>query len=172
MGEVTEFSVEGQAAVITLNRPDRLNALSPQLRDELTEALARVQEDDTIRVAILTGAANLIDGEIELAGDQAMFHGENGIVIPLALVVTGSTSIFRYLRRSVLDFDGVKRLEQRLTEPEIWNDPEEAKKIQRERSRLQEGIAADGELGGLLESDGDIHLVFFRDHSASDGEAL
>jgi hypothetical protein len=24
----------------------------------------------------------------------------------------------------------------------------------------------------VLESDGDIHLVFFRDHSASDGEAL
>jgi hypothetical protein len=30
------------------------------------------------------------------------------IVMPLALAVTGSTSIFRYLRRSVLDFDGVR----------------------------------------------------------------
>jgi ubiquinone/menaquinone biosynthesis C-methylase UbiE len=37
-----------------------------------------------------------------------------GIVVPLALVVTGSTAIFRYLRRSVLEFDGVRALEARL----------------------------------------------------------
>ena len=68
MGEVTEFRVEGQAAVITLNRPDRLNALSPQLRDELTEALARVQEDDAIRVAILTGAGRGFCSGADLTG--------------------------------------------------------------------------------------------------------
>jgi peptide chain release factor 2 len=45
----------------------------------------------------------------------------------------------------------LEQLEQRLTEPEIWGDPEEAKKIQRRRSRLQESIAADDELGSLLE---------------------
>ena len=37
-----------------------------------------------------------------------------GVVIPLAKFVTGSTDIFRYLRRSVNEFDGVSRLEQRL----------------------------------------------------------
>jgi hypothetical protein len=36
------------------------------------------------------------------------------IVIPLGLVFTGTTSIFRYLRRSVLAFDGVQALEERL----------------------------------------------------------
>lgn len=36
------------------------------------------------------------------------------IVIPLALVVTGSTSLFRYLRRSVNEFDGARALEERL----------------------------------------------------------
>ncbi len=36
------------------------------------------------------------------------------IVMPLALVVTGSTNIFRYLRRSVLEFDGVRGVEARL----------------------------------------------------------
>ncbi len=34
-------------------------------------------------VAEYLGDANLIEGEIEYAGDQALFHGENGIVIPL-----------------------------------------------------------------------------------------
>jgi ubiquinone/menaquinone biosynthesis methyltransferase len=36
------------------------------------------------------------------------------IVIPLGLVFTGTTSIFRYLRESVLAFDGVAALERRL----------------------------------------------------------
>ena len=36
------------------------------------------------------------------------------IVIPLAYITTGSTDIFRYLRRSVLEFDGVSAFEMRL----------------------------------------------------------
>jgi ubiquinone/menaquinone biosynthesis C-methylase UbiE len=36
------------------------------------------------------------------------------IVIPLAFVTTGSTDIFRYLRRSVLEFDGKSAFENRL----------------------------------------------------------
>jgi len=38
----------------------------------------------------------------------------NTVVIPLGLAFTGTTTIFRYLRRSVLGFDGVRRLERRL----------------------------------------------------------
>ena len=37
-----------------------------------------------------------------------------GIVIPFGLLLTGTTSIFRYLRRSVLEFDSVSALEDRL----------------------------------------------------------
>jgi ubiquinone/menaquinone biosynthesis C-methylase UbiE len=37
-----------------------------------------------------------------------------GIVIPLGLVVARTTKIFRYLRRSVLEFDSVRALEDRL----------------------------------------------------------
>lgn len=36
------------------------------------------------------------------------------IVIPLAFLTTGSTDIFRYLRRSVLEFDGRQAFEERL----------------------------------------------------------
>jgi len=38
------------------------------------------------------------------------------VVIPLGLVFTGTTGIFRYLRRSVLAFDGVRALEARMRE--------------------------------------------------------
>ena len=43
-------------AVVTLNRPDRLNALSFALVDQLHAALDEVQRDNEVRVVILTGA--------------------------------------------------------------------------------------------------------------------
>jgi len=47
---------EGGTATITLNRPERLNALIPQMRVEIREALEDVATDEGIRVVILTGA--------------------------------------------------------------------------------------------------------------------
>lgn len=43
-------------AVITLNRPDKLNALNIQLLDELRELIAEVSRDESIRGVIITGA--------------------------------------------------------------------------------------------------------------------
>ncbi|MBV8121373.1 MAG: enoyl-CoA hydratase/isomerase family protein, partial [Alphaproteobacteria bacterium] len=43
-------------AVITLNRPAKLNALSFELMRELDEALSEYEKDDAINAVILTGA--------------------------------------------------------------------------------------------------------------------
>ena len=43
-------------ALITLNRPDKLNALSYGLIRELDEELTRIEEDEAIKVVVLTGA--------------------------------------------------------------------------------------------------------------------
>lgn len=43
-------------AIVTLNRPERLNALNPQLTQELLSALDDVDEDSEMRVLVLTGA--------------------------------------------------------------------------------------------------------------------
>ena len=45
-------------AVITLNRPDKLNALSFPLVRELDEALTQCEADDDIKAVILTGAGD------------------------------------------------------------------------------------------------------------------
>jgi enoyl-CoA hydratase/carnithine racemase len=45
-------------AVITLNRPDKLNALSYPLVRELDEALTQYEADDAIKAVILTGAGD------------------------------------------------------------------------------------------------------------------
>jgi enoyl-CoA hydratase len=47
---------EGQIAIVTLNRPERLNALSPELTAELHAVLDEIHRDRDLRVAILTGA--------------------------------------------------------------------------------------------------------------------
>jgi len=46
----------GPVAVVTLNRPEAMNALSKALRAELWAELQRLEADDGIRVIVLTGA--------------------------------------------------------------------------------------------------------------------
>lgn len=50
------LEVEDRIATITLDRPGRLNAFTPLMRDELVTALDTVDADDDVRVVIVTGA--------------------------------------------------------------------------------------------------------------------
>ena len=43
-------------ARLTLNRPEKHNALSGEICDELAEAAARIDADPAVRVVVLTGA--------------------------------------------------------------------------------------------------------------------
>ena len=49
-------NVKDGVAVLTLNRPDRLNAMSRPMLDALLEALPRLAEDPAVGVVVLTGA--------------------------------------------------------------------------------------------------------------------
>lgn len=53
-----DFSVEEGIALITMNRPDRLNALDAEAYRALSEAWVRVRDDGQIRAAIITGAGD------------------------------------------------------------------------------------------------------------------
>src|SRR5262245_41930064 len=46
----------GRVAWLTLNRPERLNALTLELIDALATAVARLDADPEVRVLVLTGA--------------------------------------------------------------------------------------------------------------------
>jgi 2-(1,2-epoxy-1,2-dihydrophenyl)acetyl-CoA isomerase len=50
------YQVSGGVATVTLNRPDVYNALNDALTYELQDAWKMIADDDTIRVAVLTGA--------------------------------------------------------------------------------------------------------------------
>jgi 2-(1,2-epoxy-1,2-dihydrophenyl)acetyl-CoA isomerase len=49
------FSVEAGVATITLNRPEKLNALNPEMHEHLRSALERAAGDEAIRALLLTG---------------------------------------------------------------------------------------------------------------------
>ena len=50
------YEIKDHILTLTLNRPDRLNAFTPQMRKELIDALDRADADDNIRAIIVTGA--------------------------------------------------------------------------------------------------------------------
>ena len=50
------YAVDGHVATITLNRPERLNAISVPMLDALSRALVAADEDRAVRVIVLTGA--------------------------------------------------------------------------------------------------------------------
>jgi enoyl-CoA hydratase/carnithine racemase len=50
------YDVEDKIATITLNRPDRMNAITPHLQKELHQAFDEADADRNVRVIILTGA--------------------------------------------------------------------------------------------------------------------
>lgn len=50
------LGVEGGIARLTLNRPDRLNSFNDAMHAEVRDALARIAEDGSARVLLLTGA--------------------------------------------------------------------------------------------------------------------
>jgi enoyl-CoA hydratase/carnithine racemase len=51
-----QYAIDGATAVVTLNRPERMNALTKVLEAELRDATERAGRDDAVRVIVLTGA--------------------------------------------------------------------------------------------------------------------
>jgi enoyl-CoA hydratase len=56
MTEDIQFSVDGAIATIILNRPQKLNAVTPEMADAIVEAVHACNDSETIRCVILTGA--------------------------------------------------------------------------------------------------------------------
>jgi len=79
---LTDDPIDG-VRVITLNRPSRLNAINPELVDDLTRELARANQDPAIRAIVLTGAGRAFCSGDDLKDFQSQLDGEanlNGYV--------------------------------------------------------------------------------------------
>jgi enoyl-CoA hydratase/carnithine racemase len=51
-----EYRVTGRVAVVTLNRPEQLNAWTAVMGQEVRRAMEQARDDDDVRVIVLTGA--------------------------------------------------------------------------------------------------------------------
>jgi 2-(1,2-epoxy-1,2-dihydrophenyl)acetyl-CoA isomerase len=67
-----EISRDGAVATLTMNRPEARNALSMEMRSRLTEVLHDIEQDDSIRCVVLTGAGDhfMAGGDVKGMGDS------------------------------------------------------------------------------------------------------
>lgn len=54
--EQIRYEVRGQVGLITLNRPEKLNAWTPRMMAEIRDAIAQANEDEAVGAVVVTGA--------------------------------------------------------------------------------------------------------------------
>ena len=74
--QTVKYETASGVATITLNRPDSLNAMSPEMAKELHDVALRIDADTRVRAVILTGSGKAFCaggdlGEFVAAGDRA-----------------------------------------------------------------------------------------------------
>ena len=71
MGQSILYETRGPVALITLNRPDRLNALDQPMLDSLQAACDRAEVDDAVGAVVLTGAGKAFSSGFDLQAQAA-----------------------------------------------------------------------------------------------------
>lgn len=74
------YEIEDRVLTVTLNRPERLNAYTTQMGDELIDAFERANNDDQIRVIVVTGAGRAFCAGADLEkGGQTFDYRARGL---------------------------------------------------------------------------------------------
>jgi enoyl-CoA hydratase/carnithine racemase len=76
--EQIRYEVRDSVLTITLDRPERLNAFTARMADELLDAFDRSDADDEVRVVVLTGAGRGFCAGADLSGGGTTFDYPEG----------------------------------------------------------------------------------------------
>ena len=71
------YEVQGAVAILTINRPEALNALNSQVLSDLDEAITKVEADDGVHAVILTGAGRSFVAGADI-GEMKGFSARDG----------------------------------------------------------------------------------------------
>lgn len=93
------YRVDDHVALITLNRPDRLNAYTLPMLHELEEALSQAEGDDTVRALVLTGAGRAFCAGQSVRELADTLDTEDEEIDLLAHLERGIHPIIRRMRR-------------------------------------------------------------------------
>ncbi|GIW40800.1 MAG: enoyl-CoA hydratase [Candidatus Binatia bacterium] len=72
------YEVEDGILTITLDRPEKLNAFTPTMFRELLDAFDRADEDDEVRVVLVTGAGRAFCAGADLSAGEVVFDRSRG----------------------------------------------------------------------------------------------
>lgn len=74
--EVVLYERRGPAAWVTLNRPDKLNALNQEIVARLHRAMDEAERDDEVKVVVLTGAGKAFSAGFDISSEaEKGIHG-------------------------------------------------------------------------------------------------
>ena len=71
--ETLLLDVQDGIATVTLNRPEKMNAFTTQMRDDLVAAFDATDADDAVRVVIITGAGRAFCAGADLSSGGKTF---------------------------------------------------------------------------------------------------
>ncbi len=82
MSDTVLFETRGAVAVITLNRPESLNAMNPEMLDTMFRVGQRAAEDPAIRAVVVTGAGRAFSagGDVKGMAERNSSGGEGSVV--------------------------------------------------------------------------------------------
>ena len=78
------YARDGMVAIITINRPERMNRLDAEIVDGLHDRWVQFMGDDAVRVAVITGAGKAFSAGADLKNvPHHLYHGMPGIGYPV-----------------------------------------------------------------------------------------
>lgn len=96
--ETINLDVDNHIALITLNRPDAMNALNDVLLGELADALTGAQENDKVRCIVITGS----EKAFAAGADIAMMKDKNFVEVFAGDLFTAETEQIMRIRKPII----------------------------------------------------------------------
>ena len=87
------YEIDGPAAVITLDRPEQLNAFTPTMVKELVAAFDAADADDDVRAVIVTGAGRVFCAGADLSSGGDTFDAGPRACLPRRRVEHRATAV-------------------------------------------------------------------------------